>query len=140
MISPNTNVSRHPLFSPGQTVGTFFSVLYVFNSVTDTVLELFLLPDELEKEYKEANSEEAVGVVWKHLEPGTTDSTDPLEQARAKFHLVNPVASTGWKAYVEHREAAETSMQEILEFSDYIRDEELHPVLDQIREYSKMQV
>ncbi|PSR72953.1 hypothetical protein PHLCEN_2v11190 [Hermanssonia centrifuga] len=115
VISPNTNVSRHPLFSPGQTV------------------ELFLLPDELEKEYKEANSEEQVGVVWKHLEPGATDSTDPLEQARAKFQLANPVASTGWKAYVEHREAAETSMQEMLELSEYVRDEGLHPVLDQIR-------
>lgn len=56
-------------------------------------------------EYYEEDNPHPV-YVWNHLEPGTTDSAVPLEQAKAKYHLLSPVTSTYWGIYAWSRTVA----------------------------------
>ncbi|KAG6837580.1 hypothetical protein H0H93_006994 [Arthromyces matolae] len=41
---------------------------------------------------------------WTRLTPGSTESPDMLEKAKAEFHLIEPQPSSDWKTYVAERQ------------------------------------
>ncbi|THH31713.1 hypothetical protein EUX98_g2487 [Antrodiella citrinella] len=90
-------------------------------------IELLLIPGNMMAQYMAENQKEHV---WKHLTPGTTDSDDHQEKARATFHLLDPQESISWEVYYEQRTRADATFKGMLE---QYSGEENHPLLDQIR-------
>lgn len=117
ILSPGLLVASHELFR---------------SSSPSTVVELVLVPIEDVEDYNEENPlPDPDKYVWRHLEPGQTESSDPLEKAKAIYHVIEPVVSPGWEKYLAQRKAAETSLDDILAPYDI---DEIEILVDQIKD------
>lgn len=67
-----------------------------------------------------AREEEYETYEWRHLQPGTTDSTDPLEKAKAVYNLINPAASSSWEIYASQRKKAEEQLDSMTESYPFV--------------------
>lgn len=89
--------------------------------------ELFLVPGNVMADYLAKNQKEHT---WKQLTPGSTDSSDYLEKAKAAFHLFNPKGSKSWENYFKQRTRADATFKVAL---DQFAGEEMDGLLEQIR-------
>ena len=67
---------------------------------------------------------------WKQLTPGSTESSDYLEKAKAAFHLLDPKESNSWESYFKQRTRADAALKVAL---DQFAGEEMDGLLEQIR-------
>ncbi|KAI0783691.1 hypothetical protein C8Q75DRAFT_781507 [Abortiporus biennis] len=69
---------------------------------------------------------------WKRLAPSPPPpgGSSPLEIAKARYHLINPDPTCDWTGYLERRQAADESLEDVMkEFAGA----DLDSMLDQIR-------
>ncbi|GJE96589.1 hypothetical protein PsYK624_127880 [Phanerochaete sordida] len=95
-----------------------------------STIELVLVPINYVEDYEDENPlPDPERYVWRHLEPGTTESTDPMEKAKAEYHLIDPVDAPEWETYYAQRKAADVALGKTLDDID-----EIETVVEQIKE------
>ncbi|GJE96588.1 hypothetical protein PsYK624_127870 [Phanerochaete sordida] len=83
-------------------------------STSSGIIELQLVTNEALDDYEEEHSSGLERYVWRHLEVGQTDATDPKEIVRATYNLPDLVDAAEWQAYLDQRKAAEAALNVML--------------------------
>lgn len=84
----------------------------IFLNLNAGLIDLFLIPKNSTEEYLANNIKRHV---WRKTVAGLAESTDPMEQARATYGLIDVKPSTYWQDYLVMRRALERRLESRLE-------------------------